>query len=125
MAHEVPNYQNGNCVAAADLRTKQYFAVKVTAAFTVGLCTVAGETVFGILTNKPNTGEVAAVTRIGLVPVISGAAVAAGAAIMTNASGKLITAATAGSRIIGYALEAAGAADQQITADVICHAAIV
>lgn len=125
MALEAHVQKNGACTAAADLRTAYGKAVKVTAAFSVNLTTAIGESSLGILQNKPNTGEAAEVVRSGLCKVKSGAAIAAGADLMVGADGRIITAATAGSRKIGIALEAATAADQYITADIIFHNGIV
>lgn len=48
------------------------------------------------------------------VMIEAGAAVAKGAAIMANTTGQAITAATAGSNILGYANEAAAAAGELI-----------
>lgn len=69
MAIEQRVYNIGFCKAAADLRTKQFFIVKVTATSTVGLTTAAGEAALGILQNKPNTNEVADVLAVGVSKV--------------------------------------------------------
>ena len=67
--------QNANKVdlplkAAADLRTHQYKFVKLDANGNVVLCSAAGERVLGILQNKPNTGETAAVRIIGISKIV-------------------------------------------------------
>ena len=79
------------CLAAADLRTKQYRFVELTAANTVNACNAATDLVYGVLTNKPNTGQGAAVTVLGVEKVIAGAAVAAGARVGTDNQGRAVT----------------------------------
>lgn len=49
------------------------------------------------------------------VEVLAGAGVTAGARVMSNASGKAITAVGATARVLGWALETAGNADERIT----------
>lgn len=112
-----PNFKPTGLVAGADLsaESNQYRAVKVTGPFTVGLATALGESVEGILLNKPGLGQPAEIMTTGVGPGLAGAAIAAGDRVMTAADGRIITAATAGSRIIGRALEAATAANQVIT----------
>lgn len=115
MAYEVPGFMIGTLIAAADLSAAQFLCAKVTAANSVNVATVAGEYVIGILQGKPTSGQPADVMVHGVSKAISGAPISAGAKIMTNASGKVITGATAGSHVIGCALEAATGADQVIT----------
>lgn len=107
MATEQPGFNLGSEVAAADLSAaaNQFKVVKMTSTG-INLCTVSGEKVVGILQNKPASGKVADVMVCGKSKAVIGAAVAKGALLMTNASGQVITAATAGSTIIGWALEA-------------------
>lgn len=125
MATQQPLWCDGNCLAAANLATKQFHAVKITAARAVNLSTVAGEKVFGILQNNPASGEAATVMRIGLTKVVAGAAIAAGAAVMAGADGRVITAATTGSTIIGHALEAANNANEIISVSLMAHGGVV
>lgn len=117
MAIEVPGFVNGVMVAAVDLSAvaNQYKCVKVTASFAVNLCTVSGEKILGILQNKPLSGKSCEIATLGISKAQAGAAIAAGALLMTNASGQVITAATTGSTIIGWALEAAGGASEIIS----------
>jgi len=63
-----------------------------------------------------NASNVIAVAQLdgAKLMVEAGAAIAAGAAIMSNATGKAITAATTGSNILGYAVEAAAADGEMI-----------
>lgn len=125
MAVEVKGIGHGITVAAADLSAEQYKAVKVTAAMSVNLATVAGEPIIGILQNKPTVGQPADIMVVGVSKVRSGAAIAAGALLMAGSDGRIITAASAGSEVIGVALEAATAADQYITAHINIHGGIV
>jgi hypothetical protein len=90
MAHEII-VQNTSLVAAADYSAKQYYAVKVNASGLAELCG-AGENALGILQDKPESGDVGCVMVLGESKAIYGATVAAGANLMTDASGRLITA---------------------------------
>lgn len=99
----------GHLVAAADLSSNQYYAVKVNSSGQIALCSSAGEFVVGILQNKPTSGQAADVRHSATTKAVAGAAITAGARVMTNASGKVITLATSGSIACGVALEAAGA----------------
>lgn len=114
MATEVKGRVNGQCVAAADLRTARFKFVKITAARAVNLATVAGEAVLGVLQNTPNTGAEAEVMIGGQTKVIASAAIAAGAKITTTAAGLAVTAG-AGNIPRGIALEAAAAANDVIS----------
>ncbi len=85
----------GICKAAADLSAKQFYCVKVTAAESVNIATVAGEAVLGVLQNKPKSGEVADVMVIGITKIEVGSGnLAAGAQWESAADGTGITAAT-------------------------------
>jgi len=99
--------------AGADLRTHQFKAVKLTAADTVGLCSAATDVAIGILQNKPNANEAAAVMHLGRTQALadgSGTAIAVGDFVGSNAAGVLVKKATADFRTIGVALSAATAA---------------
>jgi len=115
MAYEQPVWVDGFQSAAADLTLKQGYGVKLTAAKTVGLATANGEAIFGVLTNAPNTGETAAVGRVGNFKAVAGALIAAGAKVMVANGGKFITAATSGSHVVGFAPEGAGADGEVFT----------
>jgi len=115
MAVTIPGFKTGICSAAADLSAKQFHAVKITAAFAVNLTSVAGESTFGVLQNTPTSGQAAEVMHTGVTKVVAGAAISAGADVMAGADGRVITAATAGSKIIGRALEAAVNANEIVS----------
>lgn len=125
MSIQVPGRCVGVCTAAADLSTHQFKFVKVTAAFAVNLTSVAGEAVYGVLQNNPISGQAAEIMRDGITKVVAGAAIAAGAFVMTNNAGKVITAATAANHRVGVALEAADDADDIVTIDLLPHAGLV
>lgn len=101
----------GSLVAAADLSAKQHYLVKISAANTVNLAG-DGEAVFGVLLNKPTAGQACEIGVGVILPVIAGDAVAAGASVAADATGRAVTA-TEGEYIFGIAVEAAGAAGRQ------------
>jgi len=113
MATDEKLLQLGSMVAAADLSTKNHYLVKVTAANTVNLAGV-GDTAIGVLANKPTAGQTAAV-NVGMVcAVAAGEAIAAGASIAPDATGRARTALT-DDHICGIALEASAAAAEEIS----------
>lgn len=87
MALEQPLFNVGFMLAAADLRTKQYYFVKDDGNGGIVLCG-AGEAALGILQNAPNSGEVADVAVLGISKVVCSAALSAGAAIASDLNGK-------------------------------------
>lgn len=109
MATQQPGFSIGTLTAAADLSAKQFYAVRVSAAQQVNVPGSAGLAILGILQNKPESGKVADVMVTGVTKVKAGAAISAGARVMADNGGKIITLATSGSVGIGFALEAAGA----------------
>lgn len=80
--------------AAADLQTKQFYWVKMTSS---GANLAGdGEACLGVLVNKPDSGQAAAIAGVGsTVKVIAGAAVTIGARVGSDSNGKCIDAATA------------------------------
>lgn len=112
-------------VAAADLSAKQYYGLRVTAAFGVDVSSGAGQACLGILQNKPTSGQPAEVMQSGISKAIAGAAVAAGAEVMVAADGRIITAATAGSNVIGICLDGCSNANEVISVALNAGAAIV
>lgn len=85
----------GFCKAGADLRTKQFYCVKVTGVLEVGLTSADGEGFLGVLQNKPNTGEAAEVMVNGVTKVEAGAGgLTAGTFWEAANGGTAITAAT-------------------------------
>ena len=76
----------------ADLSTKQYYFVKMTAARQVALCNGATDKPIGVLTNKPDaSGKAANVLVVGIARVVAGGTITAGDLIGTDANGKATT----------------------------------
>lgn len=68
---------------------KQYTLVKVTGEHQVGLATAAGDVVVGVMQNKPQKAGAAATVAIsGVTNLVAGAAVSAGASIVSDATGR-------------------------------------
>jgi predicted RecA/RadA family phage recombinase len=108
VAYEQPGYKF-TLLAAADLRTHQFKFVDVDATGRAALGANGGR-VIGVNQGKPNTGEAVEITHSGISKVYAGAAVAAGDEIMSDATGRAITATSTNQRI-GVALQAAAAAN--------------
>jgi hypothetical protein len=84
--------EGGNLVANSDLSSSQFLAVKQTATGrAVDLANTGGENITGILQNNPVAAAAAEVCYTGFCKAKLGATVAAGAALMTDTSGRLIT----------------------------------
>lgn len=114
MSFEEKVRELGSLTASADLRTHQGKYVKVSGVGTVTVTALATDEPIGVLRNKPNTGEAAAVATDGIVQMVCGAAVTAGAQLMSDTSGRCITAATTSNKTFGRALETSTAANQVI-----------
>jgi hypothetical protein len=92
---------------------KQYTFVKVTGAHQVGAVTAGTDAIVGVLQNKPQVeGQAATVGIFGVSNVMAGAAVAAGANVQSDTSGRAITLAAGAN--VGVALAAATGAGQLI-----------
>ncbi|HEV8642067.1 MAG TPA: capsid cement protein [Methylomirabilota bacterium] len=103
-------------IAAADLSASQYTLVRLSAARACNVASLATDSALvGVLQNKPKSGENATVGYLGKTKVVAGAAITVGAILSTDSSGHAITV-VSGAVAFGRALEAAGAADQIITA---------
>lgn len=117
MATEQRGFGIGTQLANADLRTAQFLCVKLvndSGKAEVALNTTSGGKIAGILQNKPNTDEPADVQVVGVSKAVAGAAITAGVNVMSDAAGKVILAATAGSTMVGIALTSAGALNEII-----------
>jgi hypothetical protein len=97
---------------------KQYRFVKVTGAHIAGLSTnAANEQTIGVLQNKPQqVGDAASVAISGVTYMQSGAAIAAGASLKSDANGRAVTATVGTDKVLAIALDACAAADQLIPA---------
>jgi hypothetical protein len=109
MATESPLIHDGTQQAGADLSTKQFYAAKITGSRTVGLASAGGEAIYGIIQNKPTLGQAADIGILGVSKAAAGNTFAAGALLMTDGTGRLITA-TSTNHVVAQALEASTAA---------------
>ena len=109
-------------VAAADLRTKQGYIVKLSTTDTIDVSSSAA-LAYGVLLDKPNTGEqgnVAPCGSGGIARVVcdgSGTAIAVGDFIKSHTDGTGIKGATDKDRVIGRAREACTVAGQLVAVD--------
>jgi hypothetical protein len=128
MATEGPLLKDGaQCVAAANYwnpasaldgpnGSGQFLAVYVSAARTVAAVATEGVAMYGILQNTPALGQAADVAIVGVSKMVAGAAITAGAELMTDANGRLIAWVGGSDYVkVGRALEAAGAANDIFT----------
>jgi hypothetical protein len=83
--------------------------------FTGNLVTVATTVPFGVLREDAVQNRIVSVATVGMVEMIAGAAVAIGAAITADATGRGITA-VAGNQIFARAMSATTAAGQRFQA---------
>ena len=100
--------------AAADLSGNLFYCVKLTASRQVNLANTGGEVAYGVLQNKPTSGQAADIGVFGISKAAAGAAFSAGAQLMTDTTGRLITR-TSTNHCVALAIEAATAAGQLIT----------
>ena len=116
MAYEGAGQPIPGLTAAADLSTKQFLFVKVTAAEQVNAASVLGEVVVGVLQNKPDAaGRAAEVWGPGSVTkIVSSAAFSVNAVLTAAATGKAVTAG-AGQYGHAIAIQAATGADQLVS----------
>jgi len=92
----------------------QFLAVKETASRVVGLANSGGEAIAGILQNDPLAGQAANIAFVGVSKAVAGAAVTAGALLMTDTSARLITA-TSTNVAVAKAIESAAGANAVFT----------
>ena len=111
MAYEVPGFKLGTLLAGADLSDKQYHAVKLNSSGAVIVAAALTDACLGVLQNNPVAGQPCEIMSNGVTKYKAGAAVAAGAALSCGADGRPITAAGAGTPVIGVNLEAVSTAN--------------
>jgi hypothetical protein len=113
MAYEIPGF-SFPMPSAADYRTGngQFRFVRNNGSGKA-VQTVLGEHALGVRQNKPNLNEAMTIVNSGIVFVEAGAAVANGALVTSDATGRAITAGV-GNAINGEAMETASAAGVQI-----------
>lgn len=126
MATESPLIHDGaQCVAAANYfnpatplsgpnGSGQFLGVYISAARTVAVDATGGVAIYGILQNTPSLGQAADVGILGISKAVAGAALTFNDPLMTDTSGRVITATSTNHRF-ATALESATAAGQIIT----------
>jgi hypothetical protein len=93
MAFEDPFYCPPGLVAGADLSAQQFRFVKLNATGQVVACSVAGESAFGVLQDKPDAaGRAASVATLGVSKVLAGATIAPNDLVATDAQGRAVPA---------------------------------
>lgn len=125
MAYEGAQMKLVGVAASADLRTKQYYFVKLSGAGTVTVCAATTDIPIGVLQNTPNTGQAAEVCYLGETKVNSDAALAVGDLIGTSADGQAapyVSGTDTTKRIVGQVVRASGAAAELATALIDCAA---
>lgn len=113
MAFEIPGFKF-SLEASGDLSASQFRFVTADAN---GQAAVAGAGVptIGVLQDKPSAAGIAGeIMGDGITKVVAGAAVTAGAQVMSDATGRAVTA-TTGNHIAGQALETAANAGEIIS----------
>lgn len=109
MATEGPLLHDGSqTTAGADLSSSQFLGVKLSTSAdrTVILVAASTDIPYGVVQNKPTSGQAADVGIVGVTKVKAGGTVTRGDSLMFNGSGLAVTA--TGSNVVwGYALESA------------------
>lgn len=106
--------------ADTDLSTTgQYCAVKRTATG-IALCGANSTTFLGVLIDDPKAGEPGTAKVRDVAKAKAGAAFAIDVKLTTDASGRFVTA-TSGQNVWAKALEAAGAADELVSVEVLAN----
>ena len=96
--------------ADADLSAHRYSIMRATSERGVNVCSLnTAVEMFGVLQNKPESGERAQVAIGGVCKVRAGAAITANKMVTCNASGSAVTLPNSGVMALGRALEAAAA----------------
>ena len=110
--------------AAADLSTKQYHFVKLTAANTVDVCSGLTDVPCGVLQNKPSAaGRPAVVRMFGISKVSADAGLSVGNLIGTSADGQAdakTVSTDAAQYVVGVALTACSNAGEIIEISLNC-----
>ena len=124
MAYEISNNAlKITAIAGADLSSKQYRFVKMSADNTVVVCAGATDAPIGVLQNNPISGAEASVLVVGGTKLVASAAIAAGIKIGTDANGKA-DAKVAGTDTteytVGVVIQSSGADADILTAVINC-----
>ena len=125
MATEGSNIRDGsNFVAAANYASGaglsgpntsgQFLGMYISASRTLTVDATGGQVIYGVLQNSPASGGACEVVIFGTTKAVAGAAFAVGADLMTDSSGRFITA-TSTNRRCAIAIVAATGSGQIIT----------
>lgn len=106
MANELRVWDIGFLAAAADLSTKQYLFMKLSAADAANVAG-AGEAIIGVLQNKPTSGHACEIRRLGISKITAGGTITVGAKLKSDSAGRAVAAST-GDLYGGICLEGAG-----------------
>lgn len=87
MAFEQPGFKDGTRPAGADLSANQYKFVKLNSSGQVILCAAVTDQPYGILQNKPVSGQAAEVMLMGISKLVCAANNVIGDKIGTDAAG--------------------------------------
>lgn len=121
MGYELGIQEIGTLTAAAAYTSNQYDLVEVNStADQAVLASVLGQSVMGVLTNDPASGEACSIAYAGISKVRYGGTVAKGDLLVANASGRAVAASAGGQYVIGRALVAG--ANGEIGTMLITHA---
>lgn len=126
MAFEAVQIKIPGLKAAADLSSKQYYLVELTAADTVNVCNGVTDRPIGVLQNAPQSGEPAEVCALGVTKINSDAALSVGDQIGTAADGQAaayVPGTDTTKYIVGMVIGASGAAAGYATAIINCFSA--
>ena len=100
--------------AGADLSDKLYYLAKVDTDGDIILASAGTDSVLGAISETAAQDHPVTVQFGGIAKVIAGAAITAGARVTSDGNGKAVSTTTAGDRVCGIALWAAGAANEII-----------
>jgi hypothetical protein len=112
MGFEIPGFKVGTQVAAAALTANRFVTFNITGK--VAQVGTAGAHADGVVTDAVSADEATPVETHGVAMVEAGAAIATCGPVTSDATGRAITASTAGHSINGIALETAAAAGEII-----------
>src|SRR5262245_47307044 len=88
MAYDGQGIKPPALIAGADLSAKQFYFVKITANDTVNVCSAVTDIPYGVLQNKPLSGQEAEVMSYGTTKVSADAALTAGQLVGTSVDGQ-------------------------------------
>ncbi|GAB4453828.1 MAG: hypothetical protein Kow00120_23720 [Anaerolineae bacterium] len=112
MAYDHPMVHIPGLRAGADLRAKQFHAVKpASTAGEVVPVSDADDDCIGILYNQPGDGAPAAVAAGGILKGVAGGEIAAGKPVAFNSTAQLVQSTADQRQLVGYAVEGASAGD--------------